>query len=178
MWPRVSPPNLESHWSANFEGTTLWRRPMERAGVRSSPDPHLRWQGGPWHRSQGSVSQAAPAPRFSATPLGPAAAATPNGRDTIAILTELGYSESAIGMLQIKEEGRRRALEGMMVSKDTAAEAGFDRCRCRGQDPDRDFRSQRLYLWRRSGHPLAGRAAGGHSPGPATATPPRRLPPA
>ena len=85
-----------SHWEQVFAGTDACVTPVRRWGEVEA-DPHLSARG--TITSVGSVSQAAPAPRFSATPLGPASAPTANGRDTISILTELGYSESTIGML-------------------------------------------------------------------------------
>ena len=62
-----------SHWEQLFEGTDACVTPVRRWGEVES-DPHLSARG--TMTRVGSVSQAAPAPRFSATPLGPAAAAT------------------------------------------------------------------------------------------------------
>ncbi len=85
-----------SHWEQVFDGTDACVTPVRRWSEVET-DPHLSSRG--TMTRVGSVSQAAPAPRFSATPLGPAAASTANGQDTIAILAELGYNEATVSML-------------------------------------------------------------------------------
>ena len=81
------------HWVEVFAGTDACVSPVLRWSEVDG-DPHMAER-----RivvDAGGMRQAAPAPRFSATPLGPVKPARSKGADTEAILAELGYAPTTI----------------------------------------------------------------------------------
>ena len=81
------------HWIEVFSGTDACVSPVWTWG-ESAADPHLKTRGTMLEID--GLRQAAPAPRFSATPLGAPKALTRVGADTRSVLTDLGYSNDAI----------------------------------------------------------------------------------
>jgi alpha-methylacyl-CoA racemase len=84
------------HWTSVFADTDACVSPVLRWSEADS-DPHVGERG--IVIDGNGMRQAAPAPRFSATPLVPPRPLVSAGSDTRSILSELGYDEGAIVML-------------------------------------------------------------------------------
>lgn len=104
LWPELTR-DLEAlfaaqdraHWCALLEGSDACWAPVLRPD-EAAEHPHLAGRG-TYLRVDGML-QAAPAPRFGATPSPPVASVPPRGAHTQAVLAELGLSREAIARLQ------------------------------------------------------------------------------
>ena len=84
------------HWEEIFASTDACLSPV-RTWSEAATDPHLRSR--EVMIEVDGLAQAAPAPRFSGTPLDRPRAPDKGGSDTRALLAELGYDEASISML-------------------------------------------------------------------------------
>ncbi len=104
MWPELRAAlagrfreHTRDHWTALFEGTDACVTPILSL-QETAEHPHNRARSALLD-SEG-VMQAAPAPRFSRTAPDRPAAPAPAGRDTAALLAELGYDSHQINALR------------------------------------------------------------------------------
>ena len=102
-WPRLTEAIGEAvtsepmdHWERLFASSDACVSPV-RSWSEAPADPHLQSRG-VMIEVEG-LMQAAPAPRFSRTPLERPRAPSNTGSNTRQVLGELGYDEAAIGML-------------------------------------------------------------------------------
>lgn len=86
----------QDDWIAVFSGSDACVYPV-RSLHEARTDPHLRSRG--TFMELGGVTQPRPAPRFSETPTAIPGAPPASGRDTEAILADLGYSDEQISKL-------------------------------------------------------------------------------
>ncbi|MGA3249243.1 MAG: CaiB/BaiF CoA-transferase family protein [Paraburkholderia sp.] len=84
------------HWVSLLEGSDACFAPVLTPAEALS-HPHMAARG--IYSERDGVLQAAPAPRFSATPAGPTGAVPKRGEHSVAILQNAGLSEEAIGQL-------------------------------------------------------------------------------
>lgn len=82
-----------AHWVGVFEGTDACVTPVWRF-TEAAIDPHLHFRR--TFLEEHGMRQAAPGPRFSATPLAAPKPAVLAGADTESILSDLGYEQTAI----------------------------------------------------------------------------------
>ena len=85
------------HWARVFEGTDACVAPVLTL-AEAAQNPHMKQRG--TYVDVNGVQQAAPAPRFSASPMTDVPAPTAPGSDSDAVLTELGYDADAINTLR------------------------------------------------------------------------------
>ena len=87
----------QAEWTAVFDGTDACVAPV--LGLGEAPaHPHNAARG--TFTEVGGMTQPAPAPRFSRTPAGPPRPAAAPGRDTAAVLAELGLTDSEVASLR------------------------------------------------------------------------------
>jgi alpha-methylacyl-CoA racemase len=89
----------QSFWADRFSGTEACVAPILTLG-EAMDDPHLRARG--TFDDVDGINQPQPAPRFSTTPTSIRHGPAQPGRHTVAILSDLGYSDEQISKLVIE----------------------------------------------------------------------------